>query len=201
MKNKMREILFGKGNAFNGLIALTIVGLFILGCNCSKQIGDLGKKDDNSTNTSNPTNTGTVPKKDTTFTKADASKKQIPTDPEMQEIVKATVLEFNAAIQAQDFTNFHSKVSKPLQRTANPTKMKETFQTFIDGKADLSAIKSMDATFTSPGKIESRSGFSVLSVNGEYPTSGIKTTFDLQYVAEGKDWKLLLIKIYAPIKK
>jgi hypothetical protein len=205
MKNTFINIIWGKENKFNGLFALGIVCLIVLGCTCNKSFGDLGSKNNNTTNPSNtftpPTNTVTAPAKDPTFTKADASKKQIPSEQEMQEIIKTTVLDFNSAVQSEDFTDFHAKSSKALQRTANPAKMKETFQMFIDGEMDLSAVSGMTATITSPAKLENRSGFSVLSVSGEYPTSGVKTTFDLQYVAEGKDWKLLLIKIYAPIKR
>lgn len=205
MINKLSQIIWGKENKFNGLIALVIVSLIVLGCTCNKNFGDLGKQDTNSTTPSNtfsdPSNTGTQPAKEPTYTKADASKKQIPSEAEMQDIIKTTVLDFNDAVQSEDFTNFHSKSSKALQKTANPEKMKQTFQLFIDGEMDISSISSMTASITSPAKLENRSGFNVLAVSGEYPTYGVKTTFDLQYVAEGKDWKLLLIKIYAPIKR
>lgn len=204
MKKTLRQIICGKENKFNGLIALVIVSFIVLGCNCNK-LNELASKDNNSTNPSNtftpPTNTGPAPAKDPTYTKADASKKQIPSEAEMQDMIKTTVLEFNSAVQAEDFTDFHAKSSKALQRTANPVKMKETFQQFIDGEMDISSISSMTASITSPAKLENRSGYNVLSVSGEYPTYGVRTTFDLQYVGEGKDWKLLLIKIYAPIKK
>lgn len=204
MKNTLGQIIWGKDKRFNGLIALGIVTLIVLGCNCNK-LAELGQKDNNSTTPSNtftpPTNTGTAPTPAPTFTKADASKKQIPVDAELQEMVKTTVLDFNDAVQSEDFTNFHAKSSKALQRTANPAKMKETFQQFIDGEMNIASISSMQAKITSPPKLENRSGYNIFSVSGEYPTYGVTTTFDLQYVAEGKDWKLLLIKIYAPIKK
>lgn len=205
MKNTLRQIIWGKDKRFNGLIALGIVTLIVLGCNCNK-LNELAQKDNNSTTPSNtftpPTNTGTPPTPATpTYTKADASKKQIPSDAEMQEMIKTTVLDFNSAVQSQDFTDFHANSSKALQRTANPAKMKETFQQFIDGEMNISSISSMTAKITSPAKLENRSGYNIFSVSGEYPTYGVNTTFDLQYVAEGKDWKLLLIKIYAPIKR
>jgi hypothetical protein len=207
MKNTLRQIIWGKDKRFNGLFALGIVTLIVLGCNCNK-LNELSQKDStpsNSSNTFTPTNTtGPDSKPSTpspTYTKADASKKQIPSEAEMQDIIKTTVLDFNSAVQSEDFTEFHDKSSRALQKTANPEKMKQTFQLFIDGEMDISSISSMTATITSPAKIETKGSYNVLSVSGEYPTYGIKTTFDLQYIAEGKDWKLLLIKIYAPIKK
>jgi hypothetical protein len=119
----------------------------------------------------------------------------------MQDIVRTTMLDFNDAIKAADFTDFHSTVSKLWQRQTNPEKMKTSFQTFITGRTDISVISAMDATFTSPAKIEKRIGMNMLDVKGEYATSPIRTTFELQYVPEGKEWKLALIKVVAPIKK
>lgn len=206
MKNTLRQIIWGKDKRFNGLFALGIVTLIVLGCNCNK-LNELAKKDNTPSNPSNsfPTNTtgpDTIPSPSTpTYTKADASKKQIPSDAEMQEIVKTTLLDFNSAIQSEDFTDFHAKSSRALQKTANPEKMKQTFQLFIDGQMDISSISSMTAKITSPPKLQNRAGFTVLSVAGEYPTYGYSTTFELQYVPERSDWKLFLINVHAPIKK
>ncbi len=203
MKNILREIVFGNDKRFNGLIALTIVGLIALGCNCGKNFGDLGTKDNPPTNSSNSSTTPDSPiaKRNTSFTKADASKKEVPSDAEMQEIVKTTLLDFNDALQAGDFTDFHSRVSKFWQKQITPDRMKQTFQVFIDGRTNISAISSMDASFTSSAKIQKQAGISLLDVKGEYPTSPIKTTFELQYMPEGKEWKLFLIKVYAAIRK
>jgi hypothetical protein len=203
MKNTLRQIIWGKDKRFNGLIALGIVTLIVLGCNCNK-LAELGQKDTNSTtptNTFTPTNTTAPTPSSPTYTKADASKKQIPSDAEMQDMIKTTLLDFNSAVQSEDFTAFHAKSSKALQKTANPAKMKQTFQLFIDGEMDISSISSMTTTITTPAKLESRSGYNIISVAGKYPTYGVETTYDLQYVGEGKDWKLLLIKVYAPIKR
>ncbi|NJM54423.1 MAG: hypothetical protein HC846_14230 [Blastocatellia bacterium] len=79
--------------------------------------------------------------------------------------------------------------------------MKQTFQSFIDGQANISNISSMDATFTTPPQIIKKLGLNMLEVKGEYPTSPIKTTFELQYAADGKDWKLTSIQVYAAIKR
>lgn len=205
MKNKLRQIIWGKDNKFNGLIALGIVSLIVLGCNCNK-LNELSSNSGNTTtNPSNtfspPTNTGTAPTKDPTYTKADASKKQTPSDAEMQEIVKTTLLDFNDALQSQDFTDFHGKISSLWRKQTTPDKLKQTFQSFIDGQANISNISSMDATFTTPPQIIKKLGLNMLEVKGEYPTYPIKTTFELQYAADNKDWKLTSIQVYAAIKR
>jgi hypothetical protein len=216
MKKIINKIIWGQSNKFNGLVALLIVGSFVLGCNCGKdfKLGKSGSSDSNSSTSNSGDNPfskdnpfsdkpGNTPsdKKDTNYTKADASKKEVPSDAEMQEIVKTTLLDFNDALQQKDFTDFHTKISKVWQRQTNPDKLKQGFQTFIDGRTDISAIESMDATFTTPPGIIKNLGYNMLNVKGEYPTSPIKTTFELQYVPEGKDWKLALIRVYAAIKK
>lgn len=205
MKNTLHQIIWGKDKRFNGLIALGIVTLIVLGCNCNK-LNELAQNSSNtSTNPSNtfspPNNTATAPKKDTTYTKADASKKEIPSDAEMQEIAKATLLDFNDALQSEDFTNFHGKISNLWRKQTTPDKLKQTFQSFIDGQANMSSISSMDATFTSPPKIIRELGMNMLEAKGEYPTYPIKTTFELKYAAEGKDWKLTSIRVFTAIKK
>lgn len=205
MKNKLSQIIWGKDNKFNGLIALVIVSLIVLGCNCNKITELTSKGKTTPTNPSNsvfPTNTGTAPTPSTpTFTKADASKKQIPSDAELQEMIKKTLLGFNSAIQTQDFSNFHTEISRLWQKETTPDKLKQTFQSFIDGEADISNISSMNATITSQPQIIKRLGLNMLDVKGEYSTSPIKTTFELQYAPEGKDWKLALIRVYTAIKR
>ena len=205
MKNTLHQIIWGKDKKFNGLIALGIVTLIVLGCNCNK-LNELAQNSSNtSTNPSNtfsPTNTGTAPTPATpTYTKADASKKQIPSEAEMQELVKTTLLDFNSSVQTEDFSSFHSTVSKLLQRQASPEQMKQKFQLFIDGEMDISAIKDMNATFTMPAQINRAAGTTTLETKGEYPTYGVKTSFEFQFIPEGKDWKLIKIQVYAPIKR
>lgn len=38
-------------------------------------------------------------------------------------------------------------------------------------------------------------------VEGSYDTSGIKTDFELQYIPEGKEWKLFGIRVYTGVKR
>lgn len=222
MKKILSDIMLGKSNKFNGLIALMIVCSIVLGCQCNKILdaakkgseGDdppVAKKNDGQNpntnpfgkNTANETTDQTDDDSDEapTYTKADASKKQVPSDAEMQDIVKDTLLDFNDALQDADFTEFYKGVSKPWQKQTSPEKLKEGFQKFIDGKVDISEISSMKASFTTPQSIVKNLGYDMLDVKGEYPTSGIKTTFDLQFVPEGKEWKLAAIKVYAKINQ
>lgn len=66
MKSTIHQIFWGKENRLNGLIALSVISLIVLGCTCN--LGKLWQKENNSTTTSNtyspPPDTETAPTDD-----------------------------------------------------------------------------------------------------------------------------------------
>ncbi len=206
MKNLINEMMFGKSSMAGGLTALAVVMMIGLGCFCNKDKFDFGNLNTNSSpsNTSStPTTTKATPSPEATvaYKKADASKSQVPSEDEMQDIVRKTLLDFNAALQKEDFTDFHSTVSKAWQKQTTPGEMKDKFQSFIDGQADISAIDTMKAEFTSPAEITRSTGVKTLETKGKYDTAPIDTTFELKYIAEGKEWKLASLQVITGIKR
>src|SRR5215204_3966768 len=198
MKNLVNEMLFGKNSMASGIIALVVISAIGLGCFCNKdKFSGLTNTD---TTTPSPS-ASPSPSPTKSYTKADASKAQVPAEDEMQDIVKKTLLDFNDALQKEDFTDFHKTISKVWQKQITPDKFKESFKDFIDGEADLSSIRSMKAKFNGPAEITKSTGVKTLESRGEYPTSDKNTEFELKYLAEGKEWKLIGLKVYAPIKK
>jgi len=104
-------------------------------------------------------------------------------------------MDFNAAIQSADFTDFHRTISKPFQKQVTPERFKQVFQVFIDADIDFREIRTLDADFTSTPAVESSLGVKTLKLKGFYPTSPRNTRFDLKYIPEGQDWKLIAIEI------
>ena len=129
------------------------------------------------------------------YEKADASKAEMPSDEELQDIVKTTLMDFNKGVQDEDFSDFYSKISKPWKKQTSADDMKATFQGFIDKNIDISDIESLDATFSPDPKIEKNLGYQTLMLEGKYPTSPNSTKFVLNYIPEGKDWKLSMIRV------
>ena len=129
------------------------------------------------------------------YEKADASRGEIPEGDELQEMVQITLVEFNDAIQADDFTDFFQTISKLWQRQSSPAKLKSTFQTFIDRKIDIGEVRTMGADFTSKPRVDDSKGFKELILEGEYDTSPNPTKFELKYTPEGKNWKLTGIMV------
>jgi hypothetical protein len=183
----------------NGLIAFAIVGFIALGCACPK--------DSNTSSTSNSSSDnpfGSSNQSDTTTTRAgetkpDASKGAMPTEGELQYLVRDTMLSFNDAIQSADFSSFYSDISKQWQKQTNAEELETQFQSFIEGKANFGEIKDMTAEIKSKST-RKQSGYNVLDVKGEYPTKPIATTFDLSYVAEGSDWRLFKVQVYTGVR-
>jgi hypothetical protein len=204
MNKLIGKILNGKDNRLNGLIALGVVLSIALGCNCNRTF-DLDNTTSSSNSTSdNPFATNTSSSNTSTTrageTKPDASKGTLPSDGEIQYLVRDTMLGFNEALQQEDFNAFYSNISKQWQKQTSAESMKTSFQSFIDGQASFGEIRDMTAEIEDK-KTRKQSGYNVFDVKGKYATSPIATTFDLSYVAEGKEWKLFKIQVYTGVKR
>lgn len=194
MKHLISNLFFGSGNLLSGSIALSIVLLVALGCTCGKNL-DLSNISSNS-NSSSTTSTDdeTTPAKPT-YTKADASKGEMPSAAELQDMVKATLLDFDEAVKSEDFADFYSHICQPWQKQTSPDKLKTSFQPFIDKHISISNIKSLDAEFSPEPEIGREVGYKTLKLEGKYDTSPNLTKFEINYIPEGKDWKLSKIVV------
>ena len=197
MKKLASTLFFGKDAHLSGLIAFAILGAIALGCACPRNVGNTSTDDNTAVNSSN-TSTSNTNSTRAGETKPDASKKTVPPDGQLQYLVRDTMLEFNEAIQKADFTDFHASVCKPWQKQTTPEGMKALFQKFIDGKADFGEISDMTATISTK-KTKKEGGVTFLEVAGEYPTSPNPTTFELNYIPEGSDWKLSKIQVFTTV--
>lgn len=199
MKKVISNFVFGRGNAISGAIAFGIVALVALGCTCGKNfdLSNLGKDNSNSTHTSSNTfgDPSSSPKVTAPSSHADASKSEMPADDELQAMTKQTLLDFNKAVKDADFTDFYAGIAKEWQKQTTPDKMKDTFSGFIDKKIDISDIGSLDAEFSPSPSIGREVGFKTLMLEGKYSTSPQLTKFELNYIANGKDWKLSKIVV------
>jgi hypothetical protein len=203
MKKVIGNLINGKDNRLNGLIALAVVLSIALGCNCGKTFNLDNTTSSSNTTSDNPFATNTTSSNTSTApageTKPNASKGAMPTDSEIQYLVRETMLGFNDALQKADFTDFYNGISKQWKKQTTADSMKSSFQSFIDGQANFGEIRSMTADVEDK-KTRKQSGFNVLDVKGKYVTSPIPTTFDLSYVAEGTEWKLFKIQVYTGVK-
>jgi hypothetical protein len=200
MKKAIHEILCGKNSIVSGLLALAVICAIGLGCFCNRDKFE-SLTGGNSSTPSPSASPSASPAPTKEFKKSDPSKNEVPGEDEMQEIVKRTLLDFNDGLQKKDFTDFHGTVAKLWQKRATPEDMKTSFQSLVDGEADLSPIRTMTARFTRGPEITKTNGMKTLEAAGEYPTPGFTTKFELKYVVESNEWKLVGISVYTGVKK
>lgn len=123
---------------------------------------------------------------------APAQSQSVPSERELKALTRESLLNFNKAIHAQDFTAFHQQISAMWREQITPAKLKEIFQVFIEQEIDLSPVASLEPLFDQPATIDDDG---VLVVQGHYPTRPSAVQFRLKYLNEKSAWKLLGIKV------
>ena len=121
-----------------------------------------------------------------------AAAPKVPSETELKSMTLESLLAFNKGIQAEDFTAFYEETAKLWQEQTTPEKLKEAFSEFIDKHLDISSIKKNEPVFNKPAEIDADG---VLVVTGYYPTTPKRVVFQLKYLQEEGDWKLVGIKV------
>ena len=190
MKNLVNELLFGKNAKFSGLIALAVIGTFILGCNCGKNfdLANLGKENNSA---STPANNRTEPTGDS-----------VPSNSVIEGLVKATISQFSDAVDSGDFADLHASASKDFQSSYTVDQMKTAFKSYVNKKSIvvpiMNKVPSMTPEFKRPPSIRSEQNLKILMAEGEFKTKPYKVRYDFEYVMRGGEWKLLKLIIYIP---
>jgi hypothetical protein len=224
MKNIVNNIIFGRENKFNGLIALALVGLIALGCTCGKGLtSDSGKdsdtgSDETASNKTLPTfgkdktdkkdkTTSTDDKNDADEDTTDSGdREEIPADKgndiltngKLQPLVKNTLMDFADAVEKGDFADFHADCSKPFKKQFTAEKMTNEFKVFIDKKDLAVPILRQAPTkelIMAISKVEKKNGFQILTAAGSIPTSPSITSFDNKYILENGVWRIIEVEV------
>ena len=118
----------------------------------------------------------------------------IPSEAEAKELALDSLLAFNKAVQAKSFDRFHAQIAKIWQSQTTAEKLEDIFQPFIakGAGADISPIAKLEPTFDSKPALDDDS---FLVLKGSYPTEPSKVFFDLRYIYEEGDWKLVAINV------
>ena len=123
---------------------------------------------------------------------ARAQSPAVPSEQQLETLTRDSLVAFNKALQANDFTSFHKQISQLWQEQITPAKLKSIFATFIEQEIDLSPVATLDPVFDKPAAIDDDE---VLVVEGHYPTRPSAIQFRLKYVNENSEWKLVGIKV------
>lgn len=197
MKNLISTLLFGRDRV-TGLIALGIIGLFVLGCTCGKNL-DLGNigKNDNSSHASNSSSDNPFGKN--SDTDSESTDSDMPDSTLIKALVKDTTASFANAISTEDFSDIYNDASQDFKSTYSEDQMKDVFKEFIDKKRLILPIMAKAIAMTpelSPAPhLRSEKGLSILVVNGKYATSPVPLQFDYEYIKRDDEWKLLKLVV------
>lgn len=189
MKTLARSLFVGSNNIVTGVIALAVVLSIALGCNCNKDLANLGKED-------TPSNTAANTKTETT------SSSEVPSNSVVEGLVKDTISQFADAVDSGNFADLHSKASTDFQSSYTVDQMATAFKSYTDKKRVVVPIlekaDDMDAKFKADPSLRSEKGLKILMAEGEFATKPAKTRFDFEYVNRGGEWKLLKLVINIP---
>src|SRR5258707_7561377 len=84
-----------------------------------------------------------------------ADKGKVPSDAELRTLTRDSLLAFNKAVAAKDFTGFIAQVSALWQGQVTSKQLTDVFQTFIDKNIDIGFIAKSEPTFDQAPAIDS----------------------------------------------
>lgn len=107
-------------------------------------------------------------------------------------LVRESMKKFAQAVISKDFKDFHRHVSQLWQRQITVEQFNQVFKAFIDADLNLLFLENYMPVFDD---IPSVSDEGVLTIKGYYPTKPSRVMFELGYIQEGLDWKLVKTNI------
>lgn len=125
--------------------------------------------------------------------------KDLPSDADVESLVKDSLADFGAAIDAEDFTNYRANTAKSFQQEFSADLLKNTFRVFISKKdatvPSLNNVADKSPSFTDGPRIRTEKGAKILVANGKFPTRPYAVQFETEYESEDGTWKLRKMRV------
>lgn len=117
----------------------------------------------------------------------------VPEKAELISMTESSLLSFGKAVKEKDFSGFYEDIAAVWQKQTTAEKLGELFKDFFDKGIDLpGAIKGKEPVLNQPATINSDD---VLMIKGYYPTTPNRIVFQLKYLQEEDEWKLVGINV------
>jgi hypothetical protein len=116
----------------------------------------------------------------------------MPSDNALRELVTGTLLEFDGAIQARDFSSFHAAIADMWKSQITADQLQEAFQAFIMDEVQIGGVRDVAPVFDEPPAIGEDG---ILTLAGHVPTTPLRVLFNLRYRYEHPAWKLMGIRV------
>jgi hypothetical protein len=127
-----------------------------------------------------------------TFASRANSQSAVPSQDQMRQLAKDTLLDFSNAVQKKDFSAFHATVATEFAQEFSPEQMLQAFRTLIDKQSNLAAIQNASVIFQPGPSIDERG---VLNLAGFFPLQPQPVYFRNRYVWQDAQWKLAAIDV------
>lgn len=88
--------------------------------------------------------------------------------------------------------SFHVSLSELWKSQTSPGELEDIFQVFITNNLAIGGIKDVDPVFDAPSAISEQG---ILELSGYYPTAPSQVWFELGYIYERSEWKLVGIQV------
>ncbi len=125
-------------------------------------------------------------------TPAPATGKEIPSGEVLATMVNESVWILGDGLNKNDLGAFYDHIAKLWQSQTDEPSLRQAFHEFIDKKIDLTIMHGQTPVLSEPPVID-KDG--VLRLKGYYPTQPYVINFDLGYLYEHPNWKLVAVNI------
>jgi hypothetical protein len=116
-----------------------------------------------------------------------------PSGRELNRLAHDTIKALDAAVKSGDFKDFYDGIALLWQEETTPEKLREAFQVFVDRQdLDLGAIDGLEPVFEPEPALDENGR---LNLSGYYSTEPYPLHFQLGFVYEDNDWKLVRINV------
>ncbi len=122
-----------------------------------------------------------------------ASAAEVPEEADIKSMTESSLRSFGKAVKKQDFSGFYEDIASIWQKQTTAEKLQASFKEFLGKGIDLpSVVKEMEPVFNHAAEIGAND---VLIIKGYYPTKPNRVVFQLKYLEEEGDWKLVGIDV------
>jgi hypothetical protein len=118
---------------------------------------------------------------------------EVPEKSEIKKLTTESMTSFGEALKQKDFTNFYENIAEIWKKQTTPEKLLAAFESMTGPNFDiLGIVEEMKPTFEPAAEVNSDG---VLIIKGYYPTKPNRVFFELKYLGEDEEWKLVGINV------
>jgi hypothetical protein len=118
---------------------------------------------------------------------------EVPEKSEIKKMAEESMTLFGEGLKQKDFADFYENIAEVWKKQTTAEKLLAAFQSMAGPNFDiLGIVKELKPTFEPAPEVNSDG---VLIIKGYYPTKPNHVVFQLKYIQEEEEWKLVGINV------